>query len=290
MRLAVLGSTESWYLKDLRRAAADEDEIFPLSFRRLLGKVGGGRFQASSGDVGLREADCLLVRTMPPGSLEQVVFRMDVLASLEAAGMPVVNPPKALETSVDKFLALAKLDAAGIPIPRTIVCQTVDEASVAFEELGGDVVLKPLFGSEGRGLMRLDDEGLARRACQMLSQLGAVLYLQEFIPHPGHDYRALVLGDRVLGMRRVNPSDWRTNISRGARAEACELTDEHRELALRAAATVGGSFLGVDLLRADSGETYILEVNAVPGWKALAAAHQIDVAALLLEHLRNVVA
>ena len=94
---------------------------------------------------------------MPPGSLEQVVFRMDLLARLEAAGTWSFNPARAIEAAVDKYLTTARLAAAGLPVPRTGVCQTVEDALAGFDALGGDVVLKPLFGGEGRGIARLAD-------------------------------------------------------------------------------------------------------------------------------------
>ncbi|HXT57691.1 MAG TPA: RimK family alpha-L-glutamate ligase [Pirellulales bacterium] len=285
MRLAVLGSSDSWYFKDLHRAAAGRHELLSVTFCDLGSTLGAAEVSVASGDCRLNDVDAVLVRTMPPGSLEQVVFRMDALAQLEAAGKVVLNPPKAVEVAVDKYLASARLAAAGLTIPPTIACQTADAAMAAFAELGGDVVLKPLFGAEGRGIARLDDEALALRAFKMLEQLGAVLYLQEFIEHEGADLRLLVIGERVLGMRRRNPLDWRTNISRGARAEPLEVTDELAELAHRAAAAVGAPLAGVDLLPGRDGRLYAIEVNAVPGWKALARSLGIDVAALVLEYV-----
>src|SRR5205823_13522402 len=132
--------------------------------------------------------------------------------------------------------------------PRAVCCQTPDDAVAALTQLGGDIVLKPLFGSEGRGITRLNDENLALRACKMLAQLGAVLYLQEFIPHEGHDIRLLVIGNRILAMRRRNKLDWRTNISRGATAEAFMPDDSLAKIARRAAAAVHAQVAGVDLL------------------------------------------
>src|SRR5688572_11315687 len=140
----------------------------------------------------------------------------------------------------------------------------------AYVRLGGHVVVKPLFGGEGRGITKLDDAALAERAFKMLTQLGAVLYLQEFIEHEGFDLRLLVIGDRVLGMRRRNPFDWRTNVSRGAASEPLELTDELADIARRAAAAIGAPLAGVDLLPARNGTLYAIEVNGVPGWRALA--------------------
>ena len=287
MRIAVLASPESWYLKDLIRAAGGRHELVAVAFGNLAATLALGPATVVSGEAALETMDAVLVRTMPPGSLEQVVFRMDALARLEAAGTLVINPPKAIEAAVDKYLTSARLAAAGLTVPRTIVCQTADAAMAAFTELGRDVVLKPLFGAEGRGITRLSDEALALRAFNMLEQLGAVLYLQEFITHEGADLRLLVVGQRVLGMRRRNPLDWRTNVSRGATAEPLEVTPQLAELAQRAATAVGAPIAGVDLLPGCDGQLYAIEVNAVPGWKALARVHGIDVARLVLDYVTS---
>jgi RimK family alpha-L-glutamate ligase len=287
MHIAVLCSPESWYLKDLRRAAADRIEITPLTFRQLMTDVGpvGQRFFGGGGDFA--HVDAVLVRTMPPGTLEQVVFRMDLLARLEAAGKVVINPARAVEGAVDKYLASAKLVESGLLTPRTFVCQTVDDALQAFEQLGGDVVLKPLFGAEGRGIARLNDEALAQRAFSLLVQLGAVLYVQEFVPHDGYDLRVLVVGERMWAMRRRNPLDWRTNVSRGATAERVELSPELADMARRAADAIGAPLAGVDLLPGRDGQLYAIEVNAVPGWQALARTLDVDIAGHVLKYVES---
>ncbi|HEX5106022.1 MAG TPA: RimK family alpha-L-glutamate ligase [Pirellulaceae bacterium] len=303
MRFAVLAAADSWYARDLVRAGAGDYEIVTLPFSEISGAIGlagwtsGQSVRADRGQTGgpcyalsvtsagqdLAEFDAVIVRTMPPGSLEQVVFRMDCLGRYEAAGGVVINPARAIEAAVDKFLTSAKLQAAGLVTPRTIVCQTADDALAAFEQLGGDVVLKPVFGSEGRGITRLDDEALALRAFKMLAQLGAVLYVQEYIEHEGYDIRLLLIGERVLAMRRRNPLDWRTNISRGATAEPFTPDDSLIETARRAAAAVGAPLAGVDLLPGRDGTLYAIEVNAVPGWKGLGKALGVDVARLVLD-------
>lgn len=283
MRFAVLAAPDSWYARDLTRAAGGDHEIITLPFSEMTAGVRDNGIRIASAGRRLDEFDAVLVRTMPPGSLEQVVFRMDCLGRHEAAGGVVVNPPRAIEAAVDKFLTTARLQAAGLLTPRTFCCHTADEALVAFAELGGDVVLKPLFGSEGRGITRLNDEALAERAFKMLAQLGAVLYLQEFVPHEGYDLRLLVIGNRILAMRRRNPLDWRTNISRGAVAEALEPTGELVQIARRASAAVGAPLAGVDILPGKDGQLYTIEVNAVPGWKGLAKALGVDVGRLVLE-------
>lgn len=287
MKLAVLASPQSWYLEDLRRAAAGRHEVVPLSFAQLASDVSGCWTGPPAARRPLESFDAVVVRSMPPGSLEQVVFRMDVLGRAEAAGIRVVNPPRALEVAVDKYLASARLRSAGLLVPATWVCQTVEEGLAAFETLGGDVVVKPLFGSEGRGMTRVTDPAVALRVFTALVRVQAVLYLQRFVPHAGNDYRLLVLGEQVLAIRRTNPNDWRTNVARGALAEPFDPPEAMVGLARRAAQAVGALWAGVDLLPGLDGHLYTLEVNAVPGWRAVATAHQIDVAAMALAQLEQ---
>jgi ribosomal protein S6--L-glutamate ligase len=287
VRIGVLSSPESWYLADLRRAAGSQHKVTQLNWRDIGAAVGDDApaVSASGADLAtldLKTLDALIVRTMPPGSLEQVIFRMDALGQLAAAGLLVINSPRAIEVAVDKYLALCRLSAAGITVPRTRVCQTPSDALRAMTDLGGDVVVKPLFGSEGRGLFRLNDAALAERAFGLLAPLGSVLYVQEFVPHAGYDLRLLVIGSRVLAMRRHAIDDWRTNLSLGGRAEPAEINDELAALAHRAAAAVGARHAGVDVLTGPDGRNFVLEVNAVPGWKGLSASLEIDVAQLVL--------
>ncbi len=149
----------------------------------------------------------------------------------------------------------------------------------AFANLGGDVVLKPLFGSEGRGMVRITDEETAWRTFRVLEQTGQVIYLQQFVKHPGWDLRAFVIGGKVIAaMRRTAGDDWRTNVAQGGTAERVTLSDSEVSLALRAAEVVGCPLAGVDLLPGPGGELFVIEVNAVPGWKALASACGVDVA------------
>lgn len=279
MEFLLLSSGLGWHVQDLIRAAGQlGHRATALDFRTVTAGV--------NALGGTPPGDAVIVRTMPPGSLEQVVFRMDVLHRWEAAGVPVLNPPRALEVCIDKYLALARLEAAGLPVPPTWVGQQADAAQEAFARLGGDVVVKPLFGSEGRGMVRLTDPETAWRTFRTLERTGAVLYLQQFIAHQGWDARAFVLDGRVIAaMRRRARGDWRTNVAQGAKAEPLELAAPEQTLALRAATAVGAVACGVDLLPARDGAVYVLEVNAVPGWRALAPVSGVDVAAALLRNL-----
>jgi len=286
MKIAMLGSATSWYVGDLRRAAGEAHQIIPVTYRDLIAQVGDAGIGLQSGPEDLRRFDALLVRSMPPGSLEQVIFRMNALANLTEAGVRVVNSPRAIEIAVDKYLTTVKLQEAGLLVPQTVACQTWEQALESFAALGGDVVVKPLFGGEGRGITRVSDEAIAQRVFKTLEQIGAVLYLQKFIPHEGCDLRVMVIGEQVLGMRRRHPHDWRTNISLGATAEPLEVSDELAELAHRAAAVVGTSIAGVDFLPGQDGRLYAIEVNAVPGWRALARVTNVDVGQMVLASLR----
>jgi ribosomal protein S6--L-glutamate ligase len=287
--IVALVSGLGWHVEDLTRAARRLGLDFqPIPFTSLTGRV-GPTGSVGAGGQDLARAAAVLVRMMPPGSLEQVVFRMDALHRLEAAGVPVVNPPHAVEAAVDKYLALARLDAAGLPVPRTWVGESPEAALAAFDDLGGDVVLKPLFGSEGRGMVRLTDRETTWRVTHALARVGSVVYLQEFVDAGGADLRALVLDGRVLGSvrRRAPAGAWRANVAQGARAESVRLDSDAERLALAAARAVGCVVAGVDLIEARDGRFLVVEVNAVPGWRALAAATGADVAAAILDHLRG---
>jgi ribosomal protein S6--L-glutamate ligase len=283
MRIAVLAGGDGWHVRDLSRAAAEFGHVAEsVDFRLVAASVGANR----SAVADLDRFDTVIVRTMPPGSLEQVVFRMDRLHALVERGVAVLNSPRALEVCVDKYLALVRLQNAGVRVPDTIVCQQADAAMEAFEALGRDVVVKPLFGSEGKGMVRVTDPEVAWRTFRAIERMQSVLYVQRFIPHPGWDLRAFVLNGRVLAaVRRVAAGDWRTNVAQGALAEPVRLTAEQADLALRASAAVGTVAAGVDLLPGPAGEWYVVEVNAVPGWRALGPTCGVDVARSLVQHL-----
>ncbi len=273
MKIAILSGGTGWHVQDIVRAATElGHHATPLDFRAVSASV-------NAATDFLSKFNAVLVRTMPAGSLEQVVFRMDLLHEAAARGMPVLNPPRAIEVCVDKYLTTARLARAGIATPPTAVCQHSDDAMTAFAELDCDVVLKPLFGSEGRGMCRITDEETAWRTFRVLEQTGQVIYLQQFVKHPGWDLRAFVIGGRVIAsMRRTAGNDWRTNVAQGGTTERVVLSDSEVSLALRAAEAVGCPVAGVDLLPGPNGELFVIEVNAVPGWKALAPTCDVDVA------------
>jgi RimK family alpha-L-glutamate ligase len=280
MNIAILSGFGGWHVDDLIRAASDLGHAArAVDFRTLAAGV-------EADAPPLAGFDAAIVRTMPSGSLEQVIFRVDVLHAAVAGGVNVLNPPRAIETCVDKYLTNVRLAQSGLLTPPTHVAQRADDALAAFERLGGDVVLKPIFGSEGRGMVRLSDPETAWRTFHVLERTGQVIYQQQFVRHPGWDLRVFVIAGRVVAaMKRSSHGDWRTNVARGGRAESTKLSREQESLALRAAEATGCPVAGVDLLPGPGGELYVIEVNAVPGWRALAAATKVDVANQVVQFL-----
>lgn len=286
MHLGILGSRDSRYVAELKRAAEDRGhQVLPLLFEEFCSSIEQGRLHLRCGMQSLSELDAILVRTMPPGTLEQVVARMDLLAGVEAQGVRIVNSPRSLECAVDKYLTTQRLALAGLPVPDTLVCENTDAAMDAFERLGRDVVVKPLFGAEGRGIMRVSDPELAHRAFQTLSRLGAVLYLQRFLNGPRFDLRLLCLDGRVIGsMKRIpREGDFRANISQQGLGVLHHPTSEEERLALEAAKVTGAVFAGVDLMYDAQHQLQVIEVNAVPGWKGLEKACGINVPEMLIK-------
>jgi RimK family alpha-L-glutamate ligase len=286
MRLAVLAARPGWHTRELERAARDRGHVATvLPYEGLVGSIGmvpGMR----SGAQNLDEMDLVLARIIPSGSLEQIVFRVDVLHRLEDRGTSVINSPRTIERTVDKFWTSALLEQCGIPTPETIVCESPEEAFAAFRALG-DVIVKPLFGSMGLGMVRVQNEEMAYRVFRVIDQVRGVYYLQRAVEHDGADIRAFVIDGRVVGAIERRSNGWRTNLARGGSAGAVVLPDDCRALAVRAAAAVGADYAGVDLLTGRDGQTYVLEVNGIPGWRGLQQATGLDVAGMLVDYLAS---
>jgi len=283
MNLLVLNSTAGgWHVDELRRAAqARGHQLDAMSWRDLSGDVGIER------PTPFDNVDAVLLRNMPGGTLEQIVFRMDLLGRVAANGTPVINPPRTIEIAVDKYLALSRMAAADLPVPATIVCQRAGDAMGAFETLGGDVVIKPLFGSEGSGITRARDRAAAAATFEALEADGRIIYLQQFINHGNRDLRLFVIGGRVVAaMRRVS-DDWITNIARGGRGERYEPGDALCDLAARAATACECDVAGVDIVIDQQEQPHLLEVNAVPGWQALGAVSGVDIAAAIINLIEH---
>ena len=293
LRVGVLGASGSWHSRGLTGAlAARGHEVLTIPATRLESRVDERREAHVLGPEGavLDALDLMVIRGLPRGSLEQVIFRMDALHVLAEHGVRCVNRPRAIERTVDKSWAGAILARAGMPTAPTIVCERYGDAVRAFEELGGDIVVKPLFGAMGNGIVRIEDRDVAHRVFRALELERTVYYLQRTIAPVGHrNLRVLVVAGEVAGaMERVTDS-WRANVARGARPRAVVLGAAERDLALAAAAALEADIAGVDLLAASDGDIVVLEVNGIPGWQALQSVCERDLTQLVVSACEELV-
>jgi ribosomal protein S6--L-glutamate ligase len=284
VQVVVLAARTGWHTHELERAAAERGhQLTVLPYEGLVARIGPAPGLRSR-NTELDPADVVLARIIPSGSLEQIIFRVDALHRLEDRGIRVVNSPRAIERTVDKFWTSTLLEQCGIPTPETVVCDDPEEAIAAYRTLG-DVIVKPLFGSMGLGMVRVSDEEMAFRVFRTLEQIRGVYYVQRTVDHDGTDIRAFVLGGRVIAAIERRAAGWRTNLARGGTARSFSLSEQLSALAVRAAAAVGADYAGVDLLTGRDGTTYVLEVNGIPGWRGLQEATGLDIAGRLVDHL-----
>ena len=230
--------------------------------------------------------DAVFVRTIAGGSFETVTLRLGILHALRELGVLVWNDARAVERCVDKSMTSFALARHVIPTPDTWAVQSRDVAqAIAERELArGPLVLKPLFGSQGRGLrlIRTPDDLPEPDA------VAGVYYLQRFIgvERDGfHDFRLLVSRGRVVAAMMRHSKEWITNIKRGGRPVTVAANDEMKALAVRAAAAVGADFAGVDILYGADERPAVLEVNSMPAWSGLQKVTSGNIAAVLAADL-----
>ncbi|TAN48421.1 MAG: RimK family alpha-L-glutamate ligase [Methylococcaceae bacterium] len=285
--IAIITDDPGWHGAQLQRALADRGQggdyvsltacRFELADRQsppvilpgFTGRLPGGVF----------------VRGVPGGTLEQVVFYLNVLHGLRELGVKVYNDARAVERTVDKGMTSFLLHRAGVPTPPTWVLQERAHAlALAEQELraGHQLVTKPLFGSQGEGLQRLENlDDLFR-----LASSNGIYYLQRFVDcgaQAYHDWRVFVIrGRAVAAMRRLGQS-WLNNIAQGGRCEAARLDDPIARLAEAAAAVMDMDYAGVDVICDAAGCYSVIEVNSVPAWKGLQGVCEFNIADALVE-------
>jgi len=285
----VTRNMNAWSSTQVRQALTKRDIAYVcFTFPKLVAHLAYKPFfkatdATTQAEVKLQEdLDALIIRPIGRGSLEELVFRMDMLYKLERQGFCIINPPEAIEHCVDKYDILAILEDACVPVPRTVATESVNEALKAFKELGNDVVVKPIFGSRGQGATRIVDADIADTVFKAITFHHGVIYLQEFVAHGHSDIRAFVVDGRVVAaMRRVAES-WKTNYSRGARPQPATLSKEFEELAAKSAKAVGCKVAGVDILEGPDGPR-IVDVNSQPGWKGLQMVTKVNIADEIVE-------
>ena len=295
-RVAIMTDEVGWHTRQLQRALRErgvEGRCLDLANCRV------DTTQARHGLVlpgfGRTLPDAVLVRGIAGGSFEQVTRRLGILHALRDLGVPVYNDARAIERSVDKAMTSVLLHQAGVPTPPTWALESAQEAQrVVMREsaAGHALVLKPLFGSQGKGLCRVGwVDGAHVPLPPLRAGYGGLAYLQRFVEaqaSPGHDFRVLVVGGRArAAMRRVS-THWVHNVAQGARCVAQPLDAGDgpaiARIAEAAARALKMDYAGVDLLPTAEGPT-VLEVNGVAAWQGLQRVTTARIAGLLVDDL-----
>jgi tetrahydromethanopterin:alpha-L-glutamate ligase len=296
MRVAILTDETGWHTERLKRALRArgaqgrcvdlEDCHFDTTATAARGIVIPG--------YGKQLPDAAIVRGIAAGTFEQVTKRLGILHALRECSVPVYNDARGIERSVDKSMTSFLLAKAGVPTPPTWASESpaLAQRLVMREGAAGRaLVLKPLFGSQGRGLQRLGAvDGAHVPLPDLRTGYGGFAYLQRFVPQPGvpgFDWRVLVIGGRaVAAMRRVS-RHWIRNVAQGAKCRRAELTPLLRDLAERAAAALELDYAGVDLVPDTSHPegASVIEVNGVAAWRGLQRVTDFDIAQALVDDL-----
>ncbi|MBU2580594.1 MAG: RimK family alpha-L-glutamate ligase [Alphaproteobacteria bacterium] len=239
--------------------------------------------------LGGRLPDGVFVRSISKGALEAITLRLGVLHALSASGVRVWNEARVIERCVDKSTATFLFQKAGLPVPATRTAEGRDMA-LAYAKERLPLVSKPLFGSQGNGVKRVDQlDDLPGE-----EDVGGVYYLQRYLRTPEQanfsDWRVFVSGGRILGSMVRQGTHWITNIHQGAHPQAANLEEEASELALAAARAVAADYAGVDLIRDQLGQLQVLEINSNPAWKGLQSICEVDIADALASDFLTAVA
>jgi len=286
----VLTDPDDWtanaFLKNIRKRGA---KALPINLSTLSASISTSDFSIFDTDLKDLELDAILVRDIGISfSLESISFKFDLLRQFENSNIPVLNSTTAIQNAANKFFSFYLFKLAHLPIPRTVITSELEVAMKTIEKIESAVV-KPIFGSQGEGIIKLEsfqpESELASKLRELLKERG-VLYLQEFVHNPGRDIRVFVVGEEALGAiyRISRKGSFVSNLSQGATPVKCELTEEMEELAIRATKAVGADFAGVDLIEGEEG-LFLLEVNATPSGKGIKLACGVDVTERVVELL-----
>jgi [lysine-biosynthesis-protein LysW]--L-2-aminoadipate ligase len=193
-------------------------------------------------------------------------------------------------TCGNKLLTTLKLEKANVPTPRTLFSFTAEGAIKSLQTIGYPAVLKPVTGSWGRMVVKLNDKETAQAMIEMRSKiegpLNQIFYIQEMVDRPPRDIRTIVAGDKIVASiyRHASPGEWRTNVSIGGKGDICKMTSELEDVVLRAADTVGGGLLGVDAMESENG-ILIHEINNTVEFKGAASVCGVDIANEIISYI-----
>lgn len=286
-RIPVFTDDPGWHGKRLKEAfAARGCEAVFVSLRECQLDLSRNRPNVRIPGCGQLPAG-VFVRGVPGGTLQQVIQRLDILHALKMLGCRVYNDGRAVERTVDKAMTSFLLHLHGIPTPPTWVCESREQAQEIFlrETMAGwMLVLKPLFGSQGQGVRRL--ESGTPFPVPMEQHVDGVYYLQRYVDSGEgcwHDYRVFVIAGRVAGAMVRRGSYWINNVAQGGHCEPLHDGADVERLALAAARVLDIDYCGVDIIRDRQGRLFVLEVNGIPAWKGLQGVTQIDIAHALTD-------
>jgi tetrahydromethanopterin:alpha-L-glutamate ligase len=236
-----------------------------------------------------RLPDGVFVRSISAGTLEQITFRLGLLHALRESGVRVWNDARAIERCVDKSQTTFLLHKHGISTPRTRVCETLPHALEYTEGLDRTLVLKPLFGSQGKGI------GLISQQSELPAHetVDEMYYMQDYVaPKEGiyEDWRVLATRHRVIAAMTRRGTNWVTNIHQGGKARIHLPDAEMKKVSMAAMRAVDADYAGIDLIRTATGELQVLEVNSNPAWRGLQGVADINIAwAIAEDFLKTVV-
>jgi len=245
------------------------------------------RIDANAISLGLSEGligyDVVLIRCL---SHSRALYASKVLSD---NGLRTVNAYEVIATAGDKLLTSLALLKHGVPTPRTKVAFTPRAALEAIEQMGYPVVLKPLNGSWGRLLAKINDRDAAETILEHKHTLGSYLhsifYIQEYIEKPGRDIRSFVVGGEVIAAIYRHSPHWITNTARGGEASNCPITSEIEHISRAAAEAVGGGVVAVDILEAPDGRLLVSEVNHTPEFRNSIAPTGVDIAGRIVDYV-----
>lgn len=214
------------------------------------------------------------------------------LRVLNGWGIPTVNTARVAEICGDKLATSAVLSSAGIPQPRTRIAFTVEAALEAIEEMGYPVVLKPVVGSWGRLLAKINDRDAAEAILEHRATLGSVqhsvFYIQEYIEKPGRDIRVLVIGNEPIAAIYRHSQHWITNTARGGQGQVCPLTDELVDLVQRTVSAIGEGVLAIDILEHPERGYLVNEVNHTMEFHTAQPVTGVDIAGAIVDYVLRV--
>ncbi|MEE9355891.1 MAG: RimK family alpha-L-glutamate ligase [Methylococcaceae bacterium] len=285
-RIAIITDDPGWHGSQLRQAFASRgysSEYTSLTQCRL--NIMAQDLPVMMPGFETQLPDAVFVRGVPGGSLEEVIFYLDVLHALKIVGVPVYNDGRMIERSVDKAMTSLLLKKHNIPTPSTWIIRDRDQAlDIAENELRAKhrFVTKPLFGSQGEGLRRFEK----MTDLFWLASHHGIYYLQRFIeqqPEGFSDWRVFVINGQAIAAMQRQGKTWLNNVSRGARCVASPISDPLRQLAEKSTQALAMDYAGVDIIRDQKGHYWVIEINSIPAWKGLQSVTTINLAQQLVD-------